>query len=306
MPESAWEEACRLFPGTVSVRQDRQGPVPRTITLTKDRQGPVPRAFTVTKDRQRPVRSSGMEATTAQRRGLAEYPHALAAPVAGQAPYPPINVAAARKWYLDAPLRALDLALSAALLAVLSPLLALIALAVRLDSRGPVLFRQCRVGRDLEPFTVNKFRTMHDGVGHDTHRDFVLGLIAGEQPERPDGGPRFKLVGDERVTRLGRLLRRSSLDELPQLWNVLRGEMSLVGPRPPIPYEVEHYPAHWFARFAVKPGLTGLWQVSGRSDLTLEQMVALDVEYSERRSLWLNLSILVRTVPAVLSGKGAS
>jgi lipopolysaccharide/colanic/teichoic acid biosynthesis glycosyltransferase len=279
MPESAWEEASRLFAGTVSI----------------------------TKDRQRPVRSSGMEASTAQRRGLAEYPHALATPaVVGEAPYPPIQITATRKWFLDAPLRALDVTLSALLLVVLLPLLALIALAVRIDSRGPVLFRQRRVGRGLEPFTVNKFRTMHDGVGHDTHRAFVLGLIAGEQPERPDGGPRFKLVGDERVTRLGRVLRQSSLDELPQLWNVLRGDMSLVGPRPPIPYEVEHYPAHWFARFAVKPGLTGLWQVSGRSDLTLEQMIALDVEYSERRSLWLNLSILARTVPAVLSGKGAS
>lgn len=307
MPESAWEEACRLYPGTVSLTKDRQRPVPRALTVVQDRQRPVPRAFTVTKDRQRPVRSSGMQASTAQRRGLAEYPRALAAPaVAGEAPYPPIHIAATRKWYLDAPLRALDVALSAALLVALSPLLALIALAVRIDSRGPVLFRQLRVGRGLEPFTVNKFRTMHDGVGHDTHRAFVLGLIAGERPERPDGGPRFKLVGDERVTRLGRLLRQSSLDELPQLWNVLRGDMSLVGPRPPIPYEVEHYPAHWFARFAVKPGLTGLWQVSGRSDLTLEQMIALDVEYSERRSLRLNLSILARTVPAVLSGKGAS
>jgi lipopolysaccharide/colanic/teichoic acid biosynthesis glycosyltransferase len=246
-----------------------------------------------------------MEMTTAQRRGLAECPLAPPAPV-GEAPCPPIHVAAARKWYLDAPLRALDVALSGALLVALSPLLALLALAVRIDSPGPVLFRQRRVGRELEPFTVNKFRTMRHGVGHDTHRAFVLGLIAGERPERPDGGPRFKLVGDERVTRLGGLLRRSSLDELPQLWNVLRGDMSLVGPRPPIPYEVEHYPAHWFARFAVKPGLTGLWQVSGRSDLALEQMIALDVEYSERRSLWLNLSILARTVPAVLSGKGAS
>jgi lipopolysaccharide/colanic/teichoic acid biosynthesis glycosyltransferase len=134
----------------------------------------------------------------------------------------------------------------------------------------------------------------------------VLSLIAGEQPESRDGNPRFKLAGDERVTRVGRLLRRTSLDELPQLWNVLRGDMSLVGPRPPIPYEVEHYPAHWFPRFAVKPGLTGLWQVSGRSELTLEQMVALDIEYVQRRSPLLNLSILARTVPAVLSTRGAS
>jgi lipopolysaccharide/colanic/teichoic acid biosynthesis glycosyltransferase len=254
------------------------------------------------------MRFFGMEASTAQRRGLTEYP-AVAPAGAGEVSLPAVGAATARTARtrpVDVALRALDFVCSAVLLIVLAPLLALIALAVRVDSPGPVLFRQRRVGRDLEPFTVNKFRTMHNGVGHDTHREFVLSLIAGEQPERPDGGPRFKLVGDERVTRLGRLLRQSSLDELPQLWNVLRGDMSLVGPRPPIPYEVEHYPAHWFGRFAVKPGLTGLWQVSGRSDLTLEQMVALDVEYVERRSLRLNLSILIRTVPAVLSGKGAS
>jgi len=207
---------------------------------------------------------------------------------------------------VDRSCRALDLLLSAALMVVLAPLCALIALAIRLDSGGPVLFRQRRFGRDQKPFVVTKFRTMHHGADHDTHRTFVLGLIAGDHPERPNGGPKFKMVEDERVTRVGRLLRRSSLDELPQLWNVLRGEMSLVGPRPPIPYEVEHYPPHWFARFAVKPGLTGLWQVSGRSDLALEEMVALDVEYSRRRSLWLNLWILARTVPAVLSGRGAS
>jgi lipopolysaccharide/colanic/teichoic acid biosynthesis glycosyltransferase len=207
---------------------------------------------------------------------------------------------------VDRSCRALDVVLSAVLMIVLTPLFALIALAILLDSRGPVLFRQRRFGRDQKPFVVTKFRTMHHGVDHDTHRTFVLGLIAGDHPERPNGGPQFKMIDDERVTRVGRLLRRSSLDELPQLWNVLRGDMSLVGPRPPIPYEVEHYPPHWFARFAVKPGLTGLWQVSGRSDLALEEMVALDVEYSRRRSLWLNLWILARTVPAVLSGRGAS
>jgi lipopolysaccharide/colanic/teichoic acid biosynthesis glycosyltransferase len=237
------------------------------------------------------VRSYGMEAGTAEGRRL------VLAPAAVPDDAPRLT---------DALWRALEIVLSVLLLVLLLPLLALIALAIRLDSPGSVLFRQRRVGRKLEPFTVNKFRTMHNGVGHDAHRAFVLGLIAGEQPEPRDNGPRFKLVGDERVTRVGRLLRRSSLDELPQLWNVLRGEMSLVGPRPPIPYEVEHYPAHWSARFAVKPGLTGLWQVSGRSELTLEQMVALDVEYVRRRSLWLNISILARTVPVVLSTRGAS
>jgi lipopolysaccharide/colanic/teichoic acid biosynthesis glycosyltransferase len=207
---------------------------------------------------------------------------------------------------VDAYCRALDVVLSAVLLLLLLPVFGLIGLAIRLDSAGPVLFRQRRFGRDLKPFQVTKFRTMHHGVDHASHRTFVLGLIAGDHPERPNGGPKFKMVGDERVTRLGAVLRRSSLDELPQLWNVLRGDMSLVGPRPPIPYEVEHYPAHWFARFAVKPGLTGLWQVSGRSELTLDEMVRLDVEYAKRRSLWLNVRILARTIPAVLSGRGAS
>jgi lipopolysaccharide/colanic/teichoic acid biosynthesis glycosyltransferase len=207
---------------------------------------------------------------------------------------------------VDVLCRTIDVVLSAVLLVLFLPLFVLIAVAIRLDSRGPVMFRQHRVGRDLEPFIVSKFRTMRHGVGHDAHRTFVLGLIAGEQPERPNGGPRFKMVEDERVTRMGRMLRRSSLDELPQLWNVLHGDMSLVGPRPAIPYEVEHYPPHWFARFAVKPGLTGLWQVSGRSELTLEEMVQLDVDYARRRSPWLNLRILARTVPAVLSGRGAS
>ena len=207
---------------------------------------------------------------------------------------------------LDFGCRALDIAGSALLLVLLSPLLALIAILVRLDSPGSPIFRQRRVGRDTVPFTVNKFRTMHDGVPHDRHREYVLGLIAGEEREHTTPGPQFKMTGDARVTRFGRALRRSSLDELPQLWNVLRGEMSLVGPRPAIPYEVEHYPPHWFARFAVKPGVTGLWQVNGRSTVTLEEMVSLDVEYARRRSLWLNIAILLRTVPAVLSGRGAS
>lgn len=207
---------------------------------------------------------------------------------------------------VEVPCRMLDVGVSAILLITLVPLFALVAVAIALDSRGPVLFRQRRFGRDQKPFVVTKFRTMHHGVDHETHRTFVLGLIAGDHLEHPDGGPQFKMVDDERVTRIGRLLRRSSLDELPQLWNVLQGDMSLVGPRPPIPYEVEHYPAHWFARFVVKPGLTGLWQVSGRSRLALEEMVSLDIEYARRRSLWLNLWILVRTIPAVLSGEGAS
>lgn len=202
--------------------------------------------------------------------------------------------------------RALDVIVAASLIVVLLPLMLVVAAVIRLDSRGPVLFKQRRLGRSLKPFTVYKFRTMRHGASHEAHREFVLSLIAGNEPSRTEGKPRFKMSSDDRVTRVGRFLRRSSLDELPQLWNVLRGEMSLVGPRPPIPYEVEHYRAHWFARFAVKPGITGIWQVSGRSDLTLEEMIALDVQYVQRRSVWLNLQILLRTVPTVLSLRGAS
>jgi lipopolysaccharide/colanic/teichoic acid biosynthesis glycosyltransferase len=174
--------------------------------------------------------------------------------------------------------RALDLVATLVLLLLLLPLLLLIALAIKLDSPGPVLFRQHRVGRG--------------------RRDYMLALIE-------SGTPAPKLAGDARVTRVGNFLRRTSLDELPQLWNVLRGDMSLVGPRPPIPYEVERYPAHWFERFQVKPGVTGLWQVSGRSEVSLEEMIALDVEYARRRSVLLNAWILLRTVPAVITMRGA-
>jgi lipopolysaccharide/colanic/teichoic acid biosynthesis glycosyltransferase len=234
---------------------------------------------------------------------------------------------------IDASCRALDIFGAALLLVLLAPLLAVIAIAVRLDSPGPAVFRQQRIGRGRRPFTVKKFRSMHDGAAHDRHREFVLGLIKGEPPRHDipepgheisgresddpgtadqddpdhDNGPRpyYKMVADPRITRVGRILRRSSLDELPQLWNVLRGEMSLVGPRPAIPYEVDHYPPAWLHRLAVKPGITGLWQVNGRSQVTLEEMVRLDVEYARRRTLWLNLRILVRTVPTVLGAKGA-
>jgi lipopolysaccharide/colanic/teichoic acid biosynthesis glycosyltransferase len=249
-----------------------------------------------------------MEARIADRSRSSERSALARGAVAGERPWRPANASATKNGQRlgDALWRALELALSVVLLILLSPVLIVIAVAIRLDSPGPVLFRQRRVGRKFEPFIVNKFRTMHNGVGHDAHRAFVLGIIAGQKPEPHEKGPRFKLARDDRVTRAGRLLRRSSLDELPQLWNVVRGEMSLVGPRPSIPYEVEHYPPHWSARFAVKPGLTGLWQVSGRSELSFEQMAALDTEYVRRRSLWLNLSILVRTVPVVLSTRGAS
>jgi lipopolysaccharide/colanic/teichoic acid biosynthesis glycosyltransferase len=202
--------------------------------------------------------------------------------------------------------RLLDVAVAATLLVLTLPLLAAIAVAIRLDSPGRPVFRQRRVGRDLEPFTLNKFRTMLRGTADEAHRKYVLELIDGIGVPQGDDRPLFKLSCDTRVTRLGRLLRRSSLDELPQLWNVLVGDMSLVGPRPALPYEVDRYPQEWIRRFAVRPGMSGLWQVRGRSELTIEQMVALDIEYVERRSLWLNLCILARTIPVVLRGRGAA
>jgi lipopolysaccharide/colanic/teichoic acid biosynthesis glycosyltransferase len=203
--------------------------------------------------------------------------------------------------------RLLDLTLATVLIVVLAPLFAVIAIAISLDSRGNVLFRQRRIGRGGQPFTVNKFRTMHSRASSKTHRDYVLQMIGNDGVKETAGEDElFKLSADSRVTRLGRLLRKSSLDELPQLWNVLRGEMSLVGPRPTLEYEVEKYPPSWFARFTVRPGMTGLWQVSGRSKLTYEQMIKLDIEYARNRSLWLNVWILARTIPTVLLGRGAA
>jgi lipopolysaccharide/colanic/teichoic acid biosynthesis glycosyltransferase len=203
--------------------------------------------------------------------------------------------------------RALDLVGAAVLLIVLSPVLAAIAIAIRLDSPGGAIFRQRRIGRDLAPFTINKFRSMYADAGDARHREYVLELIAarGDEAERTESGL-YKLSHDSRVTRVGRFLRRSSLDELPQLWNVLKGEMSLVGPRPSITYEVETYPEAWMDRFAVPPGVTGLWQVSGRAQLTWEQMIQLDLEYARNRTLRMNVMILLRTIPVVLLGRGAA
>jgi lipopolysaccharide/colanic/teichoic acid biosynthesis glycosyltransferase len=204
--------------------------------------------------------------------------------------------------------RAADLTLAGLGLLLLAPVLLVLVLAIRLDSRGSAFFRQRRLGRDGEPFTVNKLRTMHSDCDQDRHRDYVLPLIRGERERVPDGPENglYKLSGDERVTRVGRLLRRWSLDELPQLWNVVRGEMSLVGPRPVIPYEADAYPGWYRERFAVKPGMTGLWQVSGRNERTYDEMVRLDIDYVRRRSLWLDVTILARTAWVVLARRGAA
>jgi lipopolysaccharide/colanic/teichoic acid biosynthesis glycosyltransferase len=201
--------------------------------------------------------------------------------------------------------RALDVSIAGTALLVLVPVIVVAAIAVRLSSPGPVLFRQRRLGRHMRPFTVLKFRTMKADADSAVHKEYVRQMI-GTQPEEPPREGLYKLAVDDRITGVGRFLRSWSLDEVPQLWNVLRGEMSLVGPRPVIEYEVEQYPDWYLRRFAVKPGLTGLWQVSGRNELSYEDMVRFDIEYAERRSLWLDLRILARTALVVMRRQGVA
>ena len=203
--------------------------------------------------------------------------------------------------------RGLDVVGSLTLLMMLSPLLLLIAALVKLSSHGPVFFRQVRVGQMMKPFTMLKFRTMYSDADHRPHHEFVSSFIkASGQVHEPGRNGFFKLTNDPRVTPVGRILRKTSLDELPQLWNVLRGDMSLVGPRPPLPYELEQYrPWHRRRVLEAKPGITGLWQVAGRSRTTFDEMVRLDLRYARTRSLWTDIKILLATPAAVISGKGA-
>jgi lipopolysaccharide/colanic/teichoic acid biosynthesis glycosyltransferase len=193
--------------------------------------------------------------------------------------------------------RGLDMTVAALALALLSPLLLVVAAAIALTDGGPVLFWQQRVGLYGEPFQFPKFRSMvrnaeamkQDLMAYNRHRDGVT----------------FKMQKDPRVTRIGGFLRRFSIDELPQLWCVLKGDMSLVGPRPAVPQEVERYTPRHCNRLHTLPGLTCIWQVSGRSEIPFEQQVKLDEQYIQQQSFWLDLSLLARTVPAVIGGRGA-
>lgn len=205
--------------------------------------------------------------------------------------------------------RLIDFSGSLFALTCLAPLLAAIAIAIKLDSKGPILFKQERIGRLGARFFCLKFRSMTFECNPDIHKDYVKRFIAGESDmERSDANGKrvFKLARDSRVTRVGSFLRKASLDELPQLFNVLAGQMSLVGPRPPLPYEMESYHV-WHMRriFEAKPGITGLWQVMGRSRTTFDEMVRMDLRYAKTWSLWLDIKILVRTPGAVFSGDGA-
>ena len=205
--------------------------------------------------------------------------------------------------------RAMDIAGSGLMLTCCTPLFLLIALAIKASSKGPVLFRQQRVGQHGRQFTFLKFRSMHANNDPGVHKEHALKLIAGEwEGERSTGKSQgvYKLTNDARVTRVGKLLRKTSLDELPQLLNVLKGEMSLVGPRPPIPYELAAYQT-WHRRrvLEVKPGITGLWQVTGRSRVKFDDMVRLDLRYAASWSPWLDAKILLLTPLAVIKGTGA-
>lgn len=195
--------------------------------------------------------------------------------------------------------RALDVLASSVLLVLLVPLLLVAYLAVRTTSPGAGIYRQERVGAGGRTFEIYKFRTMHDRSPEDVHRAYVARLLAGEAQAEQG---LYKLAGDARVTRVGALLRRTSIDELPQLVNVLRGEMSLVGPRPALPWEVEMFPTWAHQRHAVRPGLTGLWQVSGRNRLTMTEGLRLDVQYVDQATLLGDIVIMLRTVPALLRG----
>jgi lipopolysaccharide/colanic/teichoic acid biosynthesis glycosyltransferase len=225
-----------------------------------------------------------------------------------------------QRWFYFAWKRLLDTLIAGSALILLSPLMLVIAILVKFDSPGPAIFKQKRVGArrrtdgqreywEVSTFTLCKFRTMCKDADSDPHRAFVQAFIRNDHEgmaalQCEDTQTR-KLVHDPRVTRLGRFLRRSSLDELPQLWNVLKGDMSAVGPRPAIQYEVDEYEPWHRQRMEAKPGLTGLWQVTARSSVDFDTAARLDIQYIERQSFWLDLMILLKTPLVVLRGKGA-
>jgi exopolysaccharide biosynthesis polyprenyl glycosylphosphotransferase len=223
--------------------------------------------------------------------------------------YPDLSKRAETRRRSEALKRGMDIVGSILALVFAAPIFLIIAVAIKMTSKGPVFFRQKRIGQYGQPFTFLKFRSMKVGNDASIHRKYVHDLIAGKAERNPsngDGEGAFKLTQDPRITRVGAFLRKTSLDELPQFINVLNGEMSLVGPRPPIPYEVEAY-EFWHRRrlLEAKPGLTGLWQVSGRSRVTFDEMVRLDLRYANTWSPWMDIKILLRTPAAMILGDGA-
>lgn len=218
----------------------------------------------------------------------------------------PLQVISTNPGYLRAK-RVLDIAFSLLILLPLLLITGIVAILIKLDSEGPVFFRQKRIGLNGEEFVFLKFRSMYVNNDDSIHREaveqYMKGLALNEQSE---DGSLFKLGNDPRITRVGRFIRKTSLDELPQFFNVLRGEMSLVGPRPPLPYEVALYSSYDWLRLSGKPGLTGTWQVYGRSKVTFEKMVKMDIEYLQQQSLWQDLKLIALTPSVMISGRGGA
>ena len=184
---------------------------------------------------------------------------------------------------------------------------AVVAILIRLDSKGPIFYHQKRIGQNGVEFEMLKFRSMYVNNDDSVHREAIKQYINGESLNGDgDGDMPYKMGDDLRVTRVGRIIRKISIDELPQFWNVLRGQMSLVGPRPPVPYEVELYTPHDWLRLAGKSGLTGVWQVYGRSKASFQEMIEMDITYLQRQSLWLDIKLIVLTVPVMLLGRGGA
>ena len=223
--------------------------------------------------------------------------------------YPDLSKLESRRKHSFAVKRLMDVVGSVIALTFNAPVFLVIALVIKMSSKGPVFFRQQRIGQHGEPFTFLKFRTMQVNNDPGLHKEYVQKLIAGRAEPAPSNGNGqgvYKIKSDPRVTKVGAFLRRTSLDELPQLINVLRGEMSLVGPRPPIKYEVDAYDIwHRSRLLEAKPGITGLWQVNGRSRVKFDDMVRLDIRYARTWSVWLDIKILLQTPHAVLLGEGA-
>jgi lipopolysaccharide/colanic/teichoic acid biosynthesis glycosyltransferase len=233
----------------------------------------------------------------------------ISGPPNNPALYPDLSSRDSSRWFLNATKRMMDIVGSLIALIVCTPLFLIIALAIKASSKGPVLFRQQRVGLYGKRFTFLKFRSMYVNNDPSVHKEYVTTFIAGHAERNPssgNGAGAYKLTNDDRITRAGALLRRKSLDELPQFLNVLRGDMSLVGPRPAIPYEVAAYQTwHRHRVLEVKPGITGMWQVNGRNRVKFDDMVRLDLRYAKACSPWLDIKILMHTPRAVLMGEGA-
>jgi len=202
--------------------------------------------------------------------------------------------------------RFLDVMLTLLFLPILGLVFLVVAILIHLDSEGPVFFKQKRIGLNGEEFTCYKFRSMYANSDESVHREAFKQYKNGSALSNGESGNTHKLTDDPRITRVGRIIRKVSFDELPQFINILRGEMSLVGPRPPIPYEVEEYSTRERLRLCGKPGLTGYWQVYGRSRVTFESMVDMDITYLQHQSIWLDLKLLVLTVPVLLTGRGGA